>query len=124
MITVKQNYDGTILFEAGTQDEVHYLKEHVIEILDKFVDRYFNNIGCLDIHNWNDYIDYATASFDRQTELFEGRALTRSERVNFDTIDVGSAYAAYLESSKLMAREDACYRLQELANKMYSHSRN
>ena len=123
MITVKQNYDGTIAFE-GTQDEVHYLREHVIEILDKFVDLYFNNIGCLDIHTWNDYIDYATASFDRQTELFEGRALTRSERVNFDTIDVGSAYAAYLEATKLMAGEVACYRLQELANEMYSYSSN
>ena len=119
MIHVKPKFDGMneIIFQCSENEELIYLRKHANDILDKFIQIKIKNIGNMNIKTFKEYIDFCTASPQKQLEIIEGKKIKYSD---FGTIEEQNAFILSQEATKgLSFYVDTLKDLQKLANEMF-----
>ena len=118
MISLKVDNPDQITFVASTQDEMSFLKENHEKVLDKFVELWFNNIGHLSIKTWKDYIHFCKQSPRKKLEMVEGHPIPI---LGFEELEEKSSFFCYAKATEnLKFNAETMYRLESLANTMYS----
>lgn len=118
MISLKVDNPDQITFVASTQDEMSFLKENHEKVLDKFVELRFNNIGQLSIKTWKDYLHFCHQSPQKKLEMVEGHPIPIQ---GFGELEEKSSFLCYAKATEnLKFNAETMYRLESLANTMYS----
>ena len=111
--------DGThFSFICETQEEMDWLKDNQEDVLDRFVQGNFKNIGCLDIHTYKDYLEFGKKTPQEILEDYEGHACR-----DFGQLEKESVARIIQESSmNMMYTPLTLANLQQLTNDMF-HAR-
>lgn len=117
MITIKPKFDGSNGFYFITDNllEKKFLDEHTYDILDKFVQSHFKNIGHLDIHTFKDYVNFCQIPMKDRLEMYEGHSIN-----DFGKLEMKSAEIIFIEATKELAFTlHTTENLEHLANQMF-----
>lgn len=118
MISLKVDNPDQITFVASTQDEMSFLKENHEKVMDKFVELRFNNIGQLSIKTWKEYLHFCKQSPRKILEMVEGHPISEQ---GFGELEKKSSLTCYSKATEnLKFNAETMYRLESLANTMYS----
>lgn len=124
MISIKIESDGSnrINFECSEKDEYNFLRDHIYEILDKFIQTRIKNIGKMNITTFQDYINFCKSSPKEQLELIEGHAISYQD---FGELEAKNAILMSFEATKRLApNKDATSSLQTISNEMFKEWRS
>lgn len=105
-------------FVCETQEEMDWLKDNQEDVLDKFVQGYFHNIGHLNIQTYKDYCTFGRLSLREVLEDYEGHAC-----LEFGDLERRTVGIILQEAYKDMGYTPlTCAKLQQLANDMFLHT--